>query len=177
MNDPMDTETGLDDEGSPFYTRDYRPEDAPALATVYRTAILDSVQDVYTAAQCAAWAACGDDAPAWNKRLQNAWVRVACDEENDEIIGFGGILMPGHIDLLFTLPDYQREGVASLILIDLFELAAAMGAREISAEASELSRPVFEKHGFKILESGTHPRGDQILSGHRMLKSLKPFKS
>jgi putative acetyltransferase len=175
MNDtlPPDPELDADDEASPFYTRDYRPADAPALATVYRTAILGSAQGPYTPEQCAAWAATSEDVPAWNKRLQDAWVRVACDAEDDQIIGFGGILMPGHIDLLFTLPDYQREGVASLILADLFELAAAMGARQVSTEASELSRPVFEKHGFKLVESACHPRGDQTLTCHRMLLSLK----
>ncbi|GAB2893173.1 GNAT family N-acetyltransferase [Uliginosibacterium flavum] len=156
-----------------FSSRDYRPADAPALATIYRAAILETGREAYSAEQCAAWAACADDAAAWAQRLQDNWVRVAVEEDengNEEIIGFGGILMPGHIDLLFTAPDANRQGVASLILEDLLELAGAMGTKKITATASELAKPFFEKQGFKLVESGEHERCGQSLICHKMLK-------
>ena len=152
-----------------FSTRDYRPTDAPALAAVYRAAICETAASAYSAEQCAGWAASADDATAWAQRLQDNWVRVAVDED-EEIIGFGGILMPGHIDLLFTAPDANRQGVASLILEDLLELAAAMGAKQITTDASNISKPFFEKHGFKLVESGEHCRCGQSLTCHRLVK-------
>ncbi|MDO6386626.1 GNAT family N-acetyltransferase [Uliginosibacterium sp. 31-12] len=161
--------TDTDEPLQEVSTRDYQPADAPALAAVYRTAILETGRSAYSAEQCAAWAATADDASAWAARLQDNWVRVAVDEEG-EIVGFGGILMPGQIDLLFTVPDANRQGIGSLILEDLLELATAMGAKKVTAIASELSKPFFEKHGFKLVESGEHERCGQSLTCHKLVK-------
>lgn len=148
-------------------TRDYLPEDAPLLAALFRAAILDAGSTAYSAAQCAAWAARADDAQAWAQRLQENWVRVAVDDEG-EIAGFGGICMPGHIDLLFTAPHAARQGVASLILEDLLALAAAMGAREVTVDASDIARPLLARHGFEQVESREQACGDAQLNCHRM---------
>ncbi len=155
---------------SAFATRDYRPTDAAALAGIYRDAILGTAGSVYSAAQCAAWAAAADDSTVWEKRLQEAWVRVACDAD-DGIVGFGGILVPGHIDLLFTTPGCNRRGVASLILADLLDLAAAMGAKKITVDASEPARGFFEKHGFKLLGSSEQSHGEQCLICHHLVRA------
>jgi len=154
---------------SAFATRDYHPTDAATLAGIYRDAILDTASSVYSAAQCAAWAAAADDSATWANRLQEAWVRVACDAEG-KIAGFGGILVPGHIDLLFTAPDCNRRGVASLLLTDLLDLAAAMGAKKITVDASEPARGFFEKHGFKLLGSGEQSYGEQHLACHQLVR-------
>lgn len=150
-------------------TRDYQPADAATLADVYRAAILQTACAAYSAEQCAAWAASIDDAAAWASRLQDAWVRVAVDDEG-EIAGFGAIVMPGHIDLLFTAPEFNRQGVASLVLEDLLSLAAAMGTKKITTTASELSRPFFEKHGFRLVESAAHERCGQSLTCHSLVR-------
>lgn len=167
MNEPDDFD--VQPEPTPISTRDYRPADAPALAAIYRAAILETARTVYTPEQCAAWAAAADDAAAWATRLQENWVRVAEDREG-HIAGFGGIQMPGLIDLLFTAPAFARRGVATLVLADLLELAAAMGAKQVEATASELSKPFFEKHGFRLVESDEHERGSQHLRCHRLLR-------
>lgn len=164
------TEDDLDPTAThPFSTRDYRPNDAPALAAVYRAAICETGRTAYTPEQCATWAAAADDAAAWAARLQENWVRVAEDTAG-HIVGFGGIRMPGHIDLLFTAPSAARQGVASLILADLLELAAAMGAKQLSTDASDLSRPLFERHGFRLASAEPCKRCGQSLTCHRLLK-------
>lgn len=150
-------------------TRDYQPADAPALAAIYRAAILQTGRVAYNAEQCAAWAASIDDTEIWARRLQDAWVRVAVDDEG-KIAGFGAIAMPGHIDLLFTAPEFNRQGVASLVFGDLLELAAAMGAKKITTTASEISKPFFEKHGFRLLESSLHERAGQHLACHSLVR-------
>ncbi|PAS98939.1 MAG: hypothetical protein BSR46_10670 [Candidatus Dactylopiibacterium carminicum] len=130
-----------------WQTRDYRAEDAPALAALSRAAILGLGPQAYPAEQCAAWAAVLVDDEAWTQRLQEAWVRVAHDDDGN-IVGFGAIALPGQIDLLFTEPDRSRQGVASLILDDLLAIAAAMGARSLTVKVSALSRGLFERHDF-----------------------------
>ncbi len=161
--------TDNDDSLSEVSTRDYQPQDAAALADLFRAAVLETGPAAYSAEQCAAWAASADDAAAWAQRLQDNWVRVAVDEEG-EIAGFGAIRMPGHIDLIFTAPEFNRQGVGSLILEDLLELAAAMGTKTVTTTASEISKPFFEKHGFRVQESGAHERGGQMLNCHAMLR-------
>ncbi|MDQ7988665.1 MAG: GNAT family N-acetyltransferase [Candidatus Dactylopiibacterium sp.] len=154
---------------TPFTTRDFRPADAAALAALARRAVRETASDAYTAPQCAAWAARFDDATAWAQRLQDAWVRVA-EDANGAIAGFGAIQMSGQIDLLFTAPEHTRQGVASLVLADLLELAAAMGAGTLSVHASDLSRPVFERHGFRVIESRLVDCGPEQLRHHAMQK-------
>ena len=173
MTDSITNNSFDDTPFGSFSTRDYRPADAPALAAIYRAAILETGASAYSAEQCAAWAATADNATAWAQRLQDNWVRVAVtgeENEDEEIVGFGGILMPGHIDLLFTAPEANRQGVAGLILEDLLELAAAMGTKKITTDASKLSKPFFEKHGFKLVESGEHERCGQSLTCYRLVK-------
>lgn len=159
--------TDSEDAFTEVSTRDYLATDAPALASLYRAAILETGRSAYSEAQCEAWAGSISDAAAWAARLQAAWVRVAVDQDG-EIAGFGAIAMPGHIDLLFTAPEFNRQGVGSLVLEDLLELAAAMGARKITTTASEISRPFFEQHGFRVLASREHERDGQMLACHDM---------
>lgn len=152
-----------------FQTRDYRPDDAPELAKICHQAIIETGSSMYSPAQCAAWASLTAEPAAWASRLQAAWVRVACTEEN-AIAGFGGIRVPGHIDLLFTAPVYNRQGVASLIIDDLLDLASAMGARQITVNASALARSLFERHGFTLQAICEHELDGEKLSGFQLVR-------
>jgi len=61
--------------------------------------------------------------------------------------------------------------LASLILADLLDLAAAMGAKKITVDASETARGFFEKHGFKLLGSGEQSHGEQRLACHHLVRA------
>lgn len=153
-------------------TRDFRPQDAQPLAELLRAAILETGRVAYDAAQCVAWASAADDAEAWAQRLGDAWVRVAVTPD-DVPVGFAAILLPGHIDLLYTSPAHARQGIASLLLEDLFELAAAMGAHSIDTIASEVARPLFEKQGFVVAESLNRERSGHTLACYRMVRDAR----
>ncbi|GAB4062773.1 GNAT family N-acetyltransferase [Uliginosibacterium sediminicola] len=159
-----DFEEGID-------TRDYRPADAPALAAVFRAAIDESAAAHYSAEQRAAWAAAADDAAGFAQALDEGWVRVALDGE--EIIGFAQINLPGHIAMLYTLPDAGRCGVATQLLDDMLQLGEAMAAREITADVSLTALALFRYFGFEDL-------GQEILSvrgaelpRHRMRRKMQ----
>ncbi|HEX5125635.1 MAG TPA: GNAT family N-acetyltransferase [Rhodocyclaceae bacterium] len=149
-----------------FNTRDYRPADAQTLVALFREAILAMGPNAYDDAECKAWAARADDEAAFVRRLTDTWVRVA--ENDDGIVGFGSIVEPGHIDLLFTAPRAARQGVASLLLEDLVFLGAAMGAKILTVDASRLARPLFLKHGFEEAANVTRCVGDIQLECFRM---------
>lgn len=113
-------------------TRDFRPADTPALSQLW---------------QGLGGAATTFDAADFERRLRDAWVRVAC-LESGEILGFAAIRVPGHIEWLATAPDWQGQGIASALLEDLDFLAGAMGARHISADVPATAEAFFSHRGF-----------------------------
>ncbi|MBP3270949.1 MAG: GNAT family N-acetyltransferase [Ruminococcus sp.] len=86
--------------------------------------------------------------------------------DGDKFIGAGGIsyysVMPtyhnptgrkAYIMNMYTSPEYRRQGVASATLDLLVEDAVNKGINEITLEATECGRPLYEKYGFIQAES------------------------
>ncbi|MFT4171875.1 MAG: GNAT family N-acetyltransferase [Rhodocyclaceae bacterium] len=156
-----------DDVAPPFTTRDYRAQDAEALRALCREAIVETGASAYTEAQLLAWAAHAcDDAQQFAERREQGWVRIAIDENG--IVGFGQIDLPGHISMLFVAPHAGRQGVAGALLDDLVMLAEAMGARSVTVDASRIAQPFFLKHGFGEISTETVDIDGQQLTRCRM---------
>lgn len=146
-------------------TRDYRRDDAPALAALFRTTIMALPDTHYSSAQRAAWASAADDETAFAARLDEGWIRIAIDEK--EVIGFAQINLPGHLVMLYVAPQAQRKGVGRALMDDMVMLAGAMGSKEISAEASLEALPFFRALGFAELGE------EEVLRGGETLRRVK----
>ncbi len=59
-----------------------------------------------------------------------------------------------HIMNVYTHENYRRQGIALKMLELLIEEAKQMGVTEISLDATELGRPLYEKFGFVRSEEG-----------------------
>ncbi len=92
--------------------RQYQEADLDAAIAVFQTAVRDVASQDYYPAQIAAWAQV--DRESWQKRLLNSHCWVASIE--DKVVGFGNVEFDGHLDLMFTHPEYLRTGVASALL-------------------------------------------------------------
>lgn len=68
------------------------------------------------------------------------------------MIGFGDMTETGFIDRLYVHKDYQRKGVASLLLKRLEEEARKLGIAELTMEASLLLKPLAERQGFEVVQ-------------------------
>lgn len=81
--------------------------------------------------------------------------------DNDTFIGAGGVsfyqVMPtyhnpsgkkAYIMNMYTVPDYRRRGIAFCTLDMLVKDAKAQGVTQISLEATDMGRPLYEKYGF-----------------------------
>ena len=81
--------------------------------------------------------------------------------DNDTFIGAGGVsfyqVMPtyhnpsgkkAYIMNMYTAPDYRRQGIAFCTLDMLVKDAKAQGVTQISLEATDMGRPLYEKYGF-----------------------------
>lgn len=85
--------------------------------------------------------------------------------DDGKFIGAGGVsfyqVMPtyhnpsgkkAYIMNMYTAPEYRRQGIAYKTLGLLVEEAKERGVSQISLEATDMGRPVYEKFGFVGLE-------------------------
>lgn len=81
--------------------------------------------------------------------------------DKDKFIGTGGIsyytVMPtyhnpsgkkAYVMNMYTNPDYRRKGIATKTLDLLINDARNRGIKNISLEATDMGRPLYEKYGF-----------------------------
>ncbi len=86
--------------------------------------------------------------------------------EDDKFIGAGGVsfyrVMPtyhnpsgkkAYIMNMYTAPDYRRQGIAYKTLDMLVKISKERGIDQISLEATEMGRPLYEKYGFVKMKS------------------------
>ena len=129
--------------------RPYRPDDAPALLTLFRDTIRRVNSRDYSPAQIAAWASDDIDTVVWFGRFNDRYVPVA--EEAGRPVGFAELEPNGHIDRVYVSADHQRRGIGRMLLDALIAEARRAGLARLFTEASITARPFFEAHGFVVL--------------------------
>ena len=86
--------------------------------------------------------------------------------DGDVVVGAGGIsyytVMPtfhnptgkkAYVMNMYTRPDYRRQGIAMETLDLLIKDAKEKGIQEITLEATDMGKPLYEKYGFTIMKS------------------------
>lgn len=126
-------------------------EDLDSLSRIYSDSILQLGNEYYSAEQVTAWASFSADTEEFNAWLIDATTLVAVDT-SDTCLGFGSFQSQGRVSSLFVAPEFQRMGLGSKLLERLMEEARSRAFAMITTEASEFSRPLFEKYGFVITE-------------------------
>ena len=131
--------------------RDYRPEDAPAMARLYFDSARTLGPRSYSAEQVVAWAPAPLDPAAVRARAEDGRITLVALNGAEEVIAYADLEPDGHVDHLYCRPDYAGAGVASRLLDALIARAAAAGLQRLHVEASELARPVFARKGFSLV--------------------------
>lgn len=73
---------------------------------------------------------------------------------------------------MFVHKDFQRKGIATMLLSEIERHAATMGIIRITSEVSLTARPFFEKRGY-IVEAEQKRKANQLfLTNFRMVKKL-----
>lgn len=155
---------------TPTALRPMLPTDIPTLASIARAAIEEIAVEDYSESQCAAWAETLEDDLA--KRVTDALTLVATRDGTP--VGFGSLVDNSHIDLLYVDPRAARSGVATTLLDALEKLATARGAKELTADASDTAKPLFDARSFVALRRNTITLGDEWLANTSMKKTLGP---
>ena len=96
--------------------------------------------------------------PSWRRELEvylrtqpDGWFAVT---DGDEIVAMAGALAYGSfcwVGLVATLPDRQRQGLATRLSAHLVDWAKAHGCSTVALDASDNGRPVYEHLGFQAV--------------------------
>ena len=139
--------------------RKYENSDLLSLAHIYKSSILQLGSQYYSEKQITAWSGFADDINSFELWISNAATYVATNGRR-KILGFGGIEKSGRISSLFVTPKATRKGVGKALLSRLLSIIERRGIVKVTTEASELSKPLFEKFGFTVRNlEVTHFRG------------------
>ncbi|MGK7933771.1 MAG: GNAT family N-acetyltransferase [Microcystaceae cyanobacterium] len=84
----------------------------------------------------------------WRCELKRPYLYVI----NNQVVSFLELDTNGHIDCLYTHPDYQRQGIAQTLLSHAISVCDSLNTRRMFVEASHLIKPLFEKNGFVVIK-------------------------
>jgi putative acetyltransferase len=129
--------------------RSYCSSDLEQVMSVYHDAVHVLAAPFYNEEQRAAWAPAISNPDRWRERLSR--VRTIVMDAEGVIAGFASYEANGHLDLLFTRPQFARRGVASRLCDSVESSLAQAGVRRLFTEASLAAREFFQSRGFRIL--------------------------
>ncbi|MBI2517897.1 MAG: GNAT family N-acetyltransferase [Opitutae bacterium] len=143
---------------TPPTLRPYRPEDAPALAQLFRETIHTVNRRDYTPAQVEAWAPAQIDLARWQAKLASEEVVVA--EVGGELAGFCSWTADGYLNFIFVHHAQQRKGIAAALYTAAEQALRAQGLARIHTQASVTAQPFFARQGFTVVKHQlVHVRG------------------
>jgi putative acetyltransferase len=144
--------------------------DLPEMKELFRGTIMLVCSNEYDAAQRAVWASSSEKTERWNDLINTQYVLLAMRE--GVIVGFGSLLNGDYLDFMYVHKDYQRQGIAEILLNALEAEAIRRNTKEITSDISKTARPFFEKKGYLVVKEQENPRGDIILINYKMKKEL-----
>jgi len=150
--------------------RPYVPADARRCVEIFRSSIEELAAEGYDADQREAWASAADDEEKFAARLAGALTLIAVIE--GAAAGFASLKGGDVIDMLYVDPEFTGRGAGRALVDALTKLAAARGAKRLTAEASECAKPLFERLGFTAEKRNLVRVGDEWVANTTMTKSL-----
>ena len=151
--------------------RPYLPADASICAAIAEASIAELTADYYTEAQQEAWIAAFPDEDELSQRLSAQLTLIATLGEST--VGFASLKGGEHIDMLYVHPEAAGQGVATTLIDALEKLAAARGAKKMSADVSDTAQGFFAHRGYVSQQRNSIPRGDEWLASTTMTKTLE----
>ena len=150
--------------------RPFLPADVPLLAEIFRASIAELTADDYSEAQQQAWAAIAEDEAAFAARLADAITLLGTIDGSP--VGFASLKGTESLDMLYVHPAAAGRGVATMLIDALEKLAAARGARRLTADVSDSAEDFFKRRGFTPRQRNSVPLGNEWLANTTMEKPL-----
>lgn len=155
--------------------RRLRAIDRQELIAVYRDAVLSQTPGLYGPEQVRAWADHAGQRPELFDALEQRY-GLASEEGSGAIAAFGLLDRPAQqcarLALLYCRGRCARQGHASAILRALEAEARRQHCRQLRTEASQLSRPLLLRQGWRIERDERLIFAGQPFLRWRMIKTL-----
>ncbi len=143
--------------------------DVASIAALFTESVHKIAARSYTPMQLVAWAPEPPDLGQWRSRLALAETLVA--ELDGAMAGFISYTGSGHIELLFTSPEFSRKGVASMLYECAVRILDARDVKALSTDASIEARTFFESKGFNVVEEQVVERKGVQLKRFAMIRA------
>ena len=140
----------INDDKPTFYCHPYQSTDFESILTLFHNTVHTiNIRD-YSPEQINVWASSILNKEKWAQLLSAHFTYVV--EINAKIVGFADMTKNGSLKHLYVDKDFQRHGIASLLLKAIEQKAQTLGLNEIITESSITAKPFFEKRGFIIIK-------------------------
>jgi|SRR5947209_6526753 len=153
-----------------FALRPFLSRDTPLLTEIFRASIAELTAEDYTEGQQEAWASAADDEEAFARRLGEQLTLITT--MNGSPVGFASLAKNEVIDLIYVHPAVAGQGAGTMLVDALAKLAAARGAKRLTADVSDSAQDFFRKRGFTAQQRNTVLRGGEWLANTTMEKPL-----
>lgn len=153
-----------------FEWRPFEPNDAGALAQVFRASIDQLAAPAYGDAARGAWASAADNEPAFAARLARGFTLVVLHDAVP--VAFAQLYPVDHVEMLYVAPGYARQGLAAALLARIEAAARTGHASSLDADVSLSARRSFGRAGFQVVAEETVTRNGVSLARFRMRKPL-----
>ena len=147
------------------------PADLPEMKELYRGTIMEVCAGDYDEAQRKVWSASADKADRWADMVRGQYVLLAITE--GQIAGFASLDKGDYLDFMYVHKDFQRRGIADLLLTAKETEAMKQGASGITSDISMTARPFFEKRRYIVLREQENERQGVVLLNYKMHKQLQ----
>ncbi|WP_111496559.1 GNAT family N-acetyltransferase [Marinobacter bohaiensis] len=131
-----------------FTIRRFRPEfDSHAIGQLYQASVSVLGAGHYEPEVIEAWRRWADHPHAVAQLLSQGMTLIA--QHSGRIAAFGQRHPAGHINMLYTHPNFAQRGLGQALLEEMIDAAKREGLSGLSVDASRISRSLFEKNGFR----------------------------
>ncbi len=145
--------------------------DITALRNLYFNTITTINAKDYKAEQITAWSSTADRIEGLTKKINEQYFYVAENIEN-KITGFASLDNTGYLDVMYVHKDFQRQGIAQILLNKIIETARELNITIIESEVSITAKPFFKKNGFTVVEEQAVIINSVALTNYKMQRVL-----
>jgi putative acetyltransferase len=136
--------------GMKLNIRKFSDKDTPGLLGLFHDTVHTINSQDYSLEQINAWAPTDLDVKKWRARFKSSKTIVA--EEEGKIVGFANLENNrSAIGMLYVHRDYQRQGIATLLLKRLERKLIKRRIENAMVESSITARPFFEQLGYGVV--------------------------
>lgn len=155
-----------------MHVRRFRPNDASALAAIFRAAVQEIARGHYSADQIEAWSVAVPSPQRFVALASDGRLLLVAVDDHDQPAAFGDLEEDGHIDQLYCRPDVAGTGLVGRLYDELEATAIERGMTRLFVEASEPARRFFARRNFALVSRREFSLGGVPIHNFAMEKWL-----